>query len=206
MTSDAYRMSSQSNSEANVSKDPDNRYLWRFRIQRLDAEVVRDAIMTASGGINLEIGGPAVFPPIQAEVLKSMKNGIWNRDEDGPKTWRRSVYVYRKRGLAFPMFEVFDLPDQNVSCGRRSVSTVPTQALTLLNDELVLRQSKLFAARLAEAAPGEPSRQIDLAYQIALTRPPSAEEKNLALDFLRTRSLADLTHVILNLNEFLYIR
>ena len=73
----------------------------------------------------------------------------------GPTVWRRSVYVYRKRGLAFPMFEVFDLPDQNISCGARNVSTVPTQALTLLNDEFVLRQAKLFADRVQEAAPDD---------------------------------------------------
>ena len=71
------------------------------------------------------------------------------------------MYVYRKRGLVFPMFEVFDLPDQNTSCGRRNVSTVPTQALTLLNDEFVLRQAKLFADRVREAAPDDPAKQID---------------------------------------------
>ena len=84
-----------------------------------------------------------------------MYDGIWKRKEDGPAVWRRSVYVYRKRGLVFPMFEVFDLPDQNITCGARNVSTVPTQALTLMNDEFVLRQAKLFADRVQEAAPGD---------------------------------------------------
>jgi len=120
--------------------------------------------------------------------------------------WRRSVYVYRKRGLAFPMFEVFDLPDQNTSCGRRAVSTVPTQALTLLNDEFVLRQAKLFADRVREAAPDDPAKQVDLAYRIALSRPPRANEAQLAADFLRRQSLVDFTHVLLNVNEFLYVR
>ena len=86
-----------------------------------------------------------------------MNKGIWEQEEDGPKVWRRSVYVYRKRGLPFPMFEVFDLPDQNITCGRRNVSTVPTQALTLLNDDFVLRQAQLFADRVKEAAPGDPA-------------------------------------------------
>jgi hypothetical protein len=120
--------------------------------------------------------------------------------------WRRSVYVYRKRGRPFPMFEVFDLPDQNTSCGRRNVSTVPTQALTLMNDEFVIRQAKLFASRVAEAAPGDPDHQIDTAYQIALSRGPTDEERKLARDFLRFGPLGGLTQVILNLNEFLYIR
>jgi hypothetical protein len=189
-----------------VEKDQDNQYLWRFRIQRLDAEIVRDAMMAASGALDLTIGGPPVFPHIPGEILRSMSEGIWRKEEDGPRVWRRSIYVYRKRGLPFPMFEVFDLPDQNTSCGRRNVSTVPTQALTLLNDEFVLRQSKLFADRVEEAAPGDSAKRVDLAYRIALSRPPREDEAKLAADFLQRRSLADFTHVLLNLNEFLYVR
>jgi hypothetical protein len=135
-----------------------------------------------------------------------MNKGIWKRDEEGPKVWRRSVYVYRKRGLPFPMFEVFDLPDQNITCSRRNVSTVPTQALTLLNDDFVLRQAQLFADRIREAAPGDPEAQIRAAYQVALGRPPSDEEMRLALDFLSKRKLADFAHVLFNLNEFVYMR
>jgi hypothetical protein len=135
-----------------------------------------------------------------------MSEGVWKKEDDGPRVWRRSVYVYRKRGLPFPMFEVFDLPDQNISCGRRNVSTVPTQALTLLNDEFVLRQSKLFADRVEEGARGNAAKQVDLAYRIALSRSPREDELKLALEFLQKRSLADFTHVLLNLNEFLYVR
>ncbi len=206
MTSKAYKQSSQEGSEENLAKDPDNKYLWRFRIQRLDAEIVRDAVLAVSGGLNRTMGGPAVFPKIQREVLASMKLGIWEVEEDGPKVWRRSVYVYRKRGLPFPMFEVFDLPDQNVSCGRRNVSTVPTQALTLLNNEFVLRQAKLFADRIAETAGTDRGKQIDLAYELALARGPSAQERELAESFLSKQPLSDFTHVLLNLNEFLYMR
>jgi len=206
MTSDAYQMASQFNDAGDVEKDPENINLWRFRIQRLDAEIVRDAVMSASGALNLQIGGPAVFPHLPDEILESMKNGIWNREEDGPAVWRRSIYVYRKRGLPYPMFEVFDLPDQNTSCGLRNVSTVPTQALTLLNDEFILRQAKLFANRVKEAAPDDAARQIDMAYRIALTRPPDEKEMAIGLDFLKKQSLADFAHVLLNLNEFLYVR
>jgi hypothetical protein len=202
MTSEAYRMSSEFTSEG----DPEDRYLGRFPIQRLDAETVRDAVMAASGALDLTVGGPAVFPHLPGEVLASMQDGIWNKEEDGPRVWRRSVYVYRKRGLPLPMFEVFDLPDQNLTCGRRNVSTVPTQALTLLNDEFVLRQARLFADRVKEAAPDDTARQVDLAYRIALSRSPRPEEAALAAEFLRHRTLADFTHVLFNLNEFLYVR
>jgi hypothetical protein len=206
MTSEAYRMSSQHEDSTAAAQDPENRYLWRYPIQRLDAEIVRDAIMAVSGALDLKMGGPPVFPHIPGEILASMSGGIWKREEDGPQSWRRSVYVYRKRGLVFPMFEVFDLPDQNATCGRRNVSTVPTQALALMNDAFVVRQAKLFAERVKEAAPGDSARQIDLAYRIALSRPPREDEAQLAADFLRKRTLADFTNVLLNLNEFVYVR
>jgi hypothetical protein len=206
MTSDAYKMSSQFADTDDLEKDPDNQYLWRFRIQRLDAEVVRDSILAVAGTLNREMLGPPVFPKLQAEVLESTDKGIWRREEDGPKVWRRSVYVYRKRGLPFPMFEAFDLPDQNLSCGRRNVSTVPTQALILLNDEWVLKQAKLFADRVNEAAGSDPGREVDTAYQLALDRKPEPEERAAALDVLAKHKLVNLTHVLVNLNEFLYMR
>ena len=206
MTSDVYQRASQFENAANQAKDADDTYLWRFRMQRLDAEVVRDAILAASGALNVEMYGPPVFPKLQPEVLHAMNKGIWEESEDTPKVWRRSVYVYRKRGLPFPMFEVFDLPDQNITCGRRNVSTVPTQALTLLNDDFVLRQAQLFADRVAESAPNDKAAQIRTAYEIALGRLPSEEERSLARDFLEKHKLVDFTHVLMNLNEFLYIR
>jgi hypothetical protein len=206
MTSSAYKMASQFENAGDLAKDPENDYLWRFRMQRLDAEIVRDTVLAASGALNLEMYGPPVFPKLQPEVLHTMNKGIWEREEDGPKVWRRSVYVYRKRGLPFPLFEVFDLPDQNITCSRRNVSTVPTQALTLLNDEFVLRQAQLFADRIREAAPRATAAQIRAAYAIALSRPPTDDEMRLALDFLKRQKLLDFAHVMLNLNEFVYMR
>jgi hypothetical protein len=206
MTSEAYRMSSQFTDSANMQKDAANRYLWRYQARRLEAEIVRDAILAASGGLNREMGGPAVFPALQPEVLDQMTHGIWRREPDGPKVWRRSVYIYRKRGLPFPMLESFDLPDQNISCGMRGVSTVPTQALMLLNDEFVLRQADLFAQRVREAEPHDTDRQIDLTYRIAISRPPTPEEREIARDYLKSHSLAGFAHVVLNLNEFVYLR
>jgi hypothetical protein len=134
-----------------------------------------------------------------------MSNGIWKQSADGPAVWRRSIYIYRKRGLPFPLLDIFDLPNQNISCGARNISTVPTQALMLLNDNFVIQQSQLFANRLREAAPDR-EKQIDLAYRIALGRPPVEAELRVNLDFLKTHELTDFTHVMLNLNEFLYQR
>ena len=206
MTSHAYRMSSGFVAENDLAKDPDNHYLWRYRLHRLDAESVRDSILAASGGLNREMFGPPVFPKLPAEVLRSMSYGIWKQDEDSPKVWRRSVYVYRKRGLPFPLFDVFDLPDQNLSCGARNVTTVPTQALMLLNDDFVLKQAGLFADRVREAVPHSAEMQVDYAYRLALSRDPSEQERTLGLDFVARHDLTGLAHVLLNLNEFLYVR
>ncbi len=205
MTSSAYKMSSQFTSAKNMQADPENKLGWRFRARRLDAEAVRDSILAASGALNREIGGPAVFPKLEPEVLTQLTNGIWRREEDGPKVWRRSIYIYRKRSMPFPMLESFDLPDQNISCGVRAVSTVPTQALMLMNDEFVVRQAELFADRVRETQP-DPTKQIETAYKIALNRAPDAKERQIGEDYLREHNLAGLVHVLLNLNEFLYLR
>ena len=203
MTSETYRMASEF---PDAEKDPENKLLSHFRMQRLDAEIVRDSILAASGGLNLQMGGAPVFPVIPAEVVKSMFYGTWNQKDDGPAVWRRSIYIYRNRGLPFPMLDAFDQPNANIACGARNVTTVPTQALTLMNDEFVLKQAQLFANRLEEAAPGNRSKQIELAYRFAVARAPRPEEQRIAEDFLKGHGLADFTNVMLNLNEFLYTR
>ena len=225
MTSEAYRMASSVADAASTAADPENRLLWRFRPQRLEAEVLRDAIMTVSGGIDLAVGGPPVFPHIREDILRTSggkglwcgsppggepvvapHEGVWCVEPDRPETWRRSVYVYRRRSLGFPFFETFDLPDQNQTAAARNVSTVSTQALTLLNNPFVLRQARLFAARLEREAPGDVEQQIELAYRIAVTRQPTAAEAAVAADLVAAQSLVDFAHVMLNLNEFVYLR
>ena len=98
------------------------------------------------------------------------------------------------------------MPDPNFSAGRRTVSTVPTQALTLINNDFMLKQAQMFADRVKNEAGDDPVKQINLAYRIALARPPDEAELALASDLLGTHSLVDLTHVLLNLSEFLYMR
>jgi hypothetical protein len=205
MTSQAYQMASAFDSFASRANDPENDTLWRFRPRRLEAEIVRDVIMAAAGTLDLTKGGPGVFPWVPEEVLVSQAHGTWDNTEDGPAVWRRSVYVYRRRSLGFPFFDTFDLPDQNQTAAARNVSTVPTQALTLLNNAFVVGQAEQFARRVAEAVPDLES-QVDFAYRIALSRPPTRREAKIASRLVRHGSLVDLTHVILNLSEFLYLR
>ena len=225
MTSEAYRMASSFRHGASADADPENNLLWHYRGQRLEAEILRDAIMTVSGGIDLTVGGPAVFPHIPADILfqsdgkgfwcgsppagrriTAPSTGLWCEEPDRPEVWRRSVYVFRRRSLGFPFFDTFDLPDQNQTAAARNVSTVSTQALTLMNNPFVLNQAELFAARLEREAPGDLDAQIDLAYLIALTREPSDLEREIARGLATEQSLVDFTHVMMNLNEFLYQR
>src|SRR6266850_6194181 len=206
MTSQAYQMTSQFDDAANMAKDPEDRLCWRFRNQRLDAEILRDSILAVSGTLNTQMFGKPVFPKLPPEILAQTKEGIWLDREDGPEVWRRSIYIYRKRGLPFPLLDAFDLPNQNISCGARNVTTVPTQALTLMNDEFIVTQAQLFSNRLEEAAPGDPQKQVELGYRLALGRPADADESKLAVEFLAGHKLADFAHVLLNLNEFLYVR
>ncbi len=225
MTSEAYRMASSFRHEASADADPENNLLWHYRGQRLEAEILRDAIMTVSGGIDLTVGGPAVFPHIPSDILfqsdgkgfwcgnppagqriTAPSTGFWCEEPDRPEVWRRSVYVFRRRSLGFPFFDTFDLPDQNQTAAARNVSTVSTQALTLMNNPFVLNQAELFAARLEREAPGDLDAQIDLAYLIALTRKPTDAEREVARGLATEQSLVDFTHVMMNLNEFLYLR
>ena len=177
----------------------------RFRPQRLDAEIIRDSILAVGGNINLQVGGEPIFPRIPPEILTGQYRGKWVNTPDGPAAWRRGVYVYQRRSLPYPMFDTFDHPDMNVTAGARNVSTVPTQALTLLNNPFVLSQADRFAARVSMEA-RDPAAQAKAAYRIALGRPATATEVAIGSALIAKQSLSSFAHVVLNLDEFLYMR
>ncbi|HWY49290.1 MAG TPA: PSD1 and planctomycete cytochrome C domain-containing protein [Bryobacteraceae bacterium] len=225
MTSETYKMASAYYQATDMEKDPTNIYLWRFPVRRLEAEIIRDSILNASGDLNLKAGGPAFFPSIPESVRADQPRGIWELTKEGPDTWRRSVYAYVKRGLKYPMFEVYDLPDLNTTCERRLVSTVPTQALTMLNNEFMLIQADHFAQRVLKEAGSNPAEQVKTIYRIAFSREPNQKELDSNLAFMAKQrehelatgagvtedkasldSLTDLAHVTLNLNEFAYLQ
>jgi hypothetical protein len=205
MMSEAYQMASSFDDRASAEADPENHYLWRFRPQRLEAEIVRDSMLTVGGNINLDVGGEPVFPFIPKDILTGQYRGKWENTPEGPAAWRRGVYVYRRRSLPYPMFDTFAHPDMNVVAGARNVSTVPTQALTLLNNPFVLSQAERLSARVSAEA-RSPEAQADLAYRIVLGRAPTRPELAIALDLIAKQSLASFTHVLLNLDEFMYMR
>ena len=221
MNSQTYKMASNFYQAASAEKDPNNVYLWRFPLRRLEAEAIRDVILSASGQINLEAGGEPFFPSIPESVRLGFRQGKWILTKEEPSTWRRGIYSYWKRGMKYPMFEVHDQPDVNVTCEKRTVTTVPTQALTMLNNEFVLVQAQHFAARVAREGGGDPAQQIQALYRIAMAREPTPKELDGNLAFFKkqrdnpaagpegSRSLAaltDLAHILLNANEFVYIQ
>jgi mono/diheme cytochrome c family protein len=217
VTSATYRQACISNVRSG-RLDPENRLLWRYPRQRLEGEVIRDSILAVSGTLNDKMGGPSVMPDLPSGVTT---RGYWKETADPAERNRRSVYVFVKRNMRFPLFEAFDMPDTHEPCARRDVTTTAPQALMLLNDESVLDAARHFAGRVVKLAAQDHDAQITAAYRLAFDRIPTAEEKSLALEFLTRQSailhaepkratgeadaaLVDLCHALLNSNEFLY--
>ncbi len=218
MNSETYKMASSFYSGQNAEKDPTNTYFWRFPLRRLEGESIRDVVLSASGQLNLKAGGEPFYPALPESVREGYQGGKWILTKEGPETWRRSIYSYWKRGLKFPMFDVHDQPDPNVTTEKRNVSTVPTQALTLLNGEFVLLQTRHLAERVMREAPGGAGSWVKRLYRITLSREPSEKELAVSLEFLNSErklqaekdspdvaALANLSHVMLNSSEFVYI-
>ncbi|MBV6500221.1 MAG: hypothetical protein CJBNEKGG_02691 [Prosthecobacter sp.] len=185
-----------------------------LRLQRMEAEVIRDSILAVSGRLNPRMGGPGIKPRIRAELLDASQRNKWPvLKEEGPDQWRRSIYIYVKRQLLMPSLELFDAPTTTDSCALRSQSTVPTQALVLMNDEFVEEQAGHLASRAMKEAGDDPSMAVERLFMITLSHPPTPEKKAQALGFLRERTAAeggesalqDLAHVLLNSSGFVYI-
>jgi hypothetical protein len=203
--------------------DPDNRLLGRANQRRLEAEILRDAVLAVAGTLNDKVGGPGIKPRIRPELLDASQRNKWPVVErEGPEHWRRSVYIYVKRQLPFPMLELFDQPNAAQTCERRDENVVPTQALVLMNDEFMAEQAARFADRVIREAGSDPAEQTERAVLLALSRPATKIETAEAGEFLAARAavyrqadqndanaarraLADFCHVLLNSNEFAYV-
>ncbi len=193
-----------------AAADPDNRLLWTRRPLRLEAETLRDSILAVSGSLNLQLFGPPVRPYIPKAAIATRTLDPWPDAADGPASWRRSIYVFSKRSIRLPMLEAFDAPDPNVTCGRRLITTLATQALDLLNDGFVRNQAVRFADRVIEKAGAGAEPELRAAYGLALAREPSAGEMESGRKFLlsgggQRQALVDLCHVLFTLNEFAYV-
>ena len=213
LMSATYRQSSQHRA-AGIAHDARNRLLWRMNLQRMEAEVVRDSILAASGKLNRQFGGPGIKPRLREDLLPTSQRNKWPvlKKED-ERHWRRSVYIYTKRQLRMPIMELFDAPTTTESCGARLESVVPTQALVLLNDEFAEEHAEFLASRALEENGADLDRVIERLFLLTLSRPPSAERRQQAVAFVqareaesdRQRALTDLAHVLFNSSEFIHI-
>jgi hypothetical protein len=183
--------------------DANNRLLWRFSPRRLDAECIRDAMLVSAGRLNRKGGGPS-YQDFRPYVYKSTQY-YEPIDPTGPEFERRSIYRFWARGGRNPLFDVFDCPDPSAATPRRSNTTTPLQALTLLNSSFTFRMADGFAERLSRECPGNVQRQIKRAFVIAYGRSPAAEELAASLSFAEQHGLAAFCRVLLNSNGFLYV-
>jgi Protein of unknown function (DUF1553)/Protein of unknown function (DUF1549) len=189
-------------SAAALAKDPDNHLFSRMNRLRLEGEVIRDSLLAVSGRLNLEMGGPGVFPPMPADALQGVKG--WTVSANPKDHVRRSIYIFARRNLRFPFLEAFDLPDSNLSCPKRERSTTAPQALALLNAADVVAAATALAERVEQQATSEGER-VTLAYRLALGRSPAPEELRLAHEFLAQAPFRELCRALFNLNEFVYL-
>ena len=218
MLSATYQQSSSMQATAQ-QLDPNNVLLWRYPKKRIEAEALRDSVLFVSGKLNREMYGPGVKARIQPGLIATGSTPKWPMiSKEGPEHWRRSVYLFVKRSVLHPLMEGFDAPNTTQSCERRLPTNVPTQALMLMNSDFINEQAGYFAQRLVAEGGAKTEQQVVRAYWLALGRAPTAKELEFAKEFLERQTqwhapkakpdqaaLADFCHVLLNLNEFVYL-
>jgi hypothetical protein len=256
LMSSAYRMDSTHPRGAEyAASDFANEHWYRANRRRLEAEPLRDAMLAASGLLNLKMGGPSFYPTASREALEGLsKKGAEWKESPAEEQRRRSIFMFTKRSLLLPLMTVFDSSDTTQPCAQRNVSIVAPQALALLNNDFVHAQSEELARRVAREARADRAAQVERAWWLALARAPTAAELDAAIKHLEAQrarfaapltpaspqggegkkeaptagagappeaaasgkqtgppvdadhlGLASLCHVLLNLNEFIYV-
>ena len=201
VTSATYQQSSDIRPEA-MAKDAGNRLLWRYQPRRLEAEAIRDGILSVSGNLDLTMFGPGfdLFEPNSNYVKVYTPKKTF-----GPAEWRRMIYQSKPRMQLDDIFGNFDCPDAGQIAPKRSRSITPLQALALLNSPFMAQQSDLLAKRLEREAPDSSSR-IHRLFQLINGRDPDNDEKEGALDLVNHSGLPSLCRAMLNSSEWLFIR
>lgn len=198
--SKAFRQSSLPNAKG-IEVDASAQLLWRFPPSRVEAEVIRDSILQASGRLDETIGGPSY----RIHNVKK-RYAQWEVvDNHGQQTWRRMLYQERMRRVDDRIFTAFDFPDCGQIRAKRPVSTTPLQALNLMNSEFVVTQSELIAGRAASEAGDAVSDQITRCFELILCRKPNADELTASIQFVESQDLALLCRTLVNANEFAFL-
>ncbi len=214
VTSSTYQQSSTPSNQASQD-DPDNMLFSHQMRRRLDAEMVRDSVLAVSGRLNPATGGPSVMSPLPAGI--DVKD--WVVDKDASNHRRRSVYMFVKRNIKHPFLEAFDYPDSNLTCPERLVSINAPQALMLLNSDFALDESKALAERLLRDKPNSSdAERFKSLWKLCFGRTPTEPElsrlQELAATLRSQRESSgqspseiwsDICHVVLNLNEFVFV-
>jgi hypothetical protein len=243
VTSAVFRQRSQPVTDpAHVNREPSGnrqelaRELFAsFPRRRLEAEVVRDAMLSAGDSLLGKMGGPGVMPPLPKELAITLLKNQWKTSPHSADHFRRSIYVFARRNLRYPIFEAFDRPASNASCPRRQNSTTALQSLLMLNSEQSVDAARRFASLVWDRGGDLPEEQVDFAVRRVWSRAPTDEERSEFVAFLDNqrvflaaekrspRSLAlpisargiadpfaaaaltDLCLALLNSSEFLYV-
>jgi Protein of unknown function (DUF1553)/Protein of unknown function (DUF1549) len=239
LLSSTYQQSSAYN-EVSAKIDGDNKLLWRYGRRRMEAEAVRDSMLEVAGLLDTKMGGPGVFPPLPPGVATDLSPtaaaGGWRFSEPADND-RRSVYIFVRRNLRYPMLQEFDSANTFESCDFRKNTVTAPQSLELMNNDLILEWAQSLAGRVLNDSGLTPQAQVDRAFRLAYGRSASAEEQKLAADFLarqtpimaerlagdekprpplppnlpsgidpaRAAAFVDLSQMLLDSNEFLYI-
>ena len=214
LTSSVYRMSSAGRKDA-LAADPANHLFWRQPMRRLAAEEVRDSFLQVSGQLNEQMGGESIYPPIPRDVLagQSVPGSGWNTSSPDQAN-RRSVYVHLKRSLQVPILGQFDQADTDTSCPVRYTTTVPAQALGLLNGAFSNDQAAHLARRLEKERPSDPRAQAERAIRLTTGRTPSSTELDADVAYLKSvmasgaspsEALRQYCLLALNTSEFIYL-
>jgi hypothetical protein len=183
LLSSTYRQSSASRQDA-AELDPTDRLLWSFPRQRLDAEEIRDSLLAASGLLEDKLGGPAVFPPVPAQLDNL---NAWKVSDNPHDHFRRSLYIFVRRNTPYPFLDTFDWANPQIVHSRREVTTTAPQALALVNSEVVYQYSQELAGRVLREVGDNDAARLDRLYQLLLSRTPEREEKQALLTFLDTQ-------------------
>lgn len=210
--------------QAAKKSDPKNKLLARMNRIRLDGEAIRDAMLAAANKLSLRRAGPGVLPPLPKELVATLLKDQWVVSPDEEDHRRRSIYIFVRRNLRYPIFEAFDRPDGNASCSRRTKSTTAPQALILLNSEFSAQMASVVAGHAAKTS-AKTADQIRHCFDQILSRPPTPAEVKAAITFLdeqaarinkagtqpisaessHASALTDFCLALFNTNEFTYI-
>jgi hypothetical protein len=204
VTSAVYRQSSR-HVDIATKVDAENRLLWRMNRTRLDAEQVRDAILSVSGKLDPTMGGPSVKQFVESAGIHVTPNVDYGAfDVDSPGSYRRSVYRFVFRTIPDPLMRSLDCPDASQLTAARQSSVTAVQALAMLNNAFVVRQTEHLAARLAKIRP-ELEGQVAVLFELALGRPATSQEVEEVVAYARKHGIANACRMILNSNEFMFV-